>query len=190
MSTRLHTAAAVLLVLAPAAHATPGDLISADPIMETPAGVQVPQGATGKVLGAILAALLIAVLWVSQVSMFLPFPWQDGDRTALVRDQREALYLKIDRAAKTHFLLEGSFPDRLSDLVEMGLLSEKDLQDPLGLRLEYTAGEESYTIVPLDQDKPVPEAGVTEAITGNFLLDPEFLSVSPASTGAPLVLLD
>lgn len=158
--------------------------------VEAPAGVSAAQGKTGKLLGAVLAVLLIGVLWVSQVSMVLPFPWQDGDRTALVRDQREALYLKIDRAAKTHFLLKGSFPDRLSDLVAMGLLAEQDLEDPLGLPLDYTAGEESYTIVPLDQGKPVPEAGATEAITGNFLLDPEFLSISPQATGAPLVLLD
>lgn len=38
--------------------------------------------------------------------------------------------------------------------------------------------------------KPVPGAEATEAITGNFLLDPEVLNVPPESQAAPLVLLD
>ncbi|HSF39929.1 MAG TPA: DUF4388 domain-containing protein [Thermoanaerobaculia bacterium] len=158
--------------------------------VEAPAAAPAAQGLTGKLLGALLAALLLAVLWASPVSMLLPFPWEDGDRAALIRDQREALYLKIDRAAKTYFLLKGSFPDRLGELVEMGLLAEADLEDPLGLPLEYTPGEESYALVPVRNGKPVPEAEANEAITGNFLLDPEFVSVSPESAAAPLVLLD
>ena len=158
--------------------------------VEAPAAAPAAQGLTGKLLGALLAVLLIALLWISPVSMLLPFPWEDGDRAALVRDQREALYLKIDRAAKVYFLLKGSFPDRLSELVEMGLLSKADLKDPLGLPLQYTPGEESYALVPLKNGRPVPEAEASEAITGNFLLDPEFVSISPESAGAPLVLLD
>ena len=56
--------------------------------------------------------------------------------------------------------------------------------------LQYAATEESYTLKPLENGKPVPGAEATEAVTGNFLLDPEVLSTTPESTVAPLVLLD
>jgi hypothetical protein len=120
----------------------------------------------------------------------IPFPWQQQAREALARDQRAALYLKIDRAAKTWFLLKGSFPDRLEELIQAGLLSPADLTDPEGHPLRYAASEESYSLQPLERGRPVPGAETTEAITGNFLLDPEVLNVPPESQAAPLVLLD
>jgi hypothetical protein len=52
------------------------------------------------------------------------------------------------------------------------------------------AGEESYTLQPLERGRPVPGTKAAEAITGNFLLDPEVLSSTPESTATPLVLLD
>jgi len=39
-------------------------------------------------------------------------------------------------------------------------------------------------------DKPIPGTETSEAITGNFFLDPEFLTVPVESTAPPLVLLD
>ena len=144
----------------------------------------------GGVLAVLLAVLGVAVLLRAPDVLMLPFPWQEREREGLARDQRAALYLKIDHAAKTWFLLRGSFPDRLEDLVAAGLLSPADLKDSEGHRILYTAGEESYTLDPLERGKPVPGAGATEAITGNFLLDPEFLNVSPESSVQPLVLLD
>ena len=71
-----------------------------------------------------------------------------------------------------------------------GLLASSDLKDPEGRPLDYTAAEESYTLSPLEHGKPVAGAEATEAITGNFLLDPEVLNTTPESTVAPLVLLD
>jgi hypothetical protein len=147
-------------------------------------------GWVGRTLALLLAALVVAVLLRVPDSLLLPFPWQEREREVLVRDQRAALYLKIDRAAKTWFLLKGSFPDHLQDLVDARLLSPADLEDPEGRPLQYAAGEESYTLRPLERGRPVPGAEATEAITGNFLLDPEILNASPESTAAPLVLLD
>jgi hypothetical protein len=144
----------------------------------------------GRGLAALLVALVVATLLRVPDSLLLPFPWQAGEREILVRDQRAALYLKIDRAAKTWYLLKGSFPDRLQDLVGAGLLSPADLEDPEGRPLQYAAAEESYTLQPLEHGRPVPGAAATEAITGNFLLDPEVLSSAPESTAPPLVLLD
>jgi hypothetical protein len=144
----------------------------------------------GRSLAVLLAALVVATLLRVPDSLMIPFPWQAHERETLVRDQRTALYLKIDRAAKTWFLLKGSFPDRLQDLVAAGLLSPADLEDPEGRPLQYAASEESYTLQPLEHGKPVPGAVATEAITGNFLLDPEVLNATPETTATPLVLLD
>jgi len=148
------------------------------------------QGMVGKALAAAFAALLVAILLILPGVLILPFPWQGGERADLIREQRTALYLKIDRAAKTYFLLKGSFPDRIEELVEAGLLSRRDLRDPEGHPIRYSAGEESYTLQPIADGKPVPGTEATEAITGNFLLDPEFLAIPAESTAAPLVLLD
>jgi hypothetical protein len=148
------------------------------------------QGMVGKLLAAAFTVLLAAVLLIAPGALLLPFPWQGSERADLIREQRTALYLKIDRAAKTYFLLRLSFPDRLEDLVDAGLLSSRDLRDPEGHPIRYSAGEESYTLQPLADGKPVPGTEATEAITGNFLLDPEFLAVSSESTAPPLVLLD
>jgi hypothetical protein len=144
----------------------------------------------GRALALLLTLLVVGSLWRAPGSVMIPFSWQKRERTALARDQRAALYLKIDRAAKTWFLLKGSFPDRLEELVQAALLSPADLTDPEGHRLSYSASEESYTLQPMDGGKPVPGTEAAEAITGNFLLDPEVLNVAPESQAAPLVLLD
>lgn len=173
---------------APAEPASAGPFIKMK--VEAPAAAPASQGIAGKAMGSLLAALLLTVLWIAPNALLLPFPWQETERHALAREQRASLYLKIDRAAKTFFLLEGRFPDRPGELVDAGLLVPADLIDPLGLPLQYAASEESYTLRPLRNGKPLEGEETTEAITGNFLLDPEFLAFSPESAQAPLVLLD
>jgi hypothetical protein len=144
----------------------------------------------GRLLAAVLAVLAIAALLRFSDALMLPFPWQERERGDLIRERRSALYLKIDHAAKTWFLLKGSFPDRLEDLAASGLLSTADLKDPQGHPILYVASEDSYTLEPVESGKPVLGAETSEAITGNFLLDPEFLKLSNESTVQPLVLLD
>jgi hypothetical protein len=145
---------------------------------------------TGRLLAAALVVLAIASLLRFSDALMLPFPWQERERGDLIRERRSALYLKIDHAAKTWFLLKGSFPDRLEDLVAAGLLSAADLKDPQGHPILYVASEDSYTLEPVESGRPVLGAETSEAITGNFLLDPEFLKLSNESTAQPLVLLD
>lgn len=149
-----------------------------------------PPAWVGRALAVLVAVLVVAALLRVPNVLMLPFPWQQRERDGLARDQRAALYLKIDQAAKTWFLLQGRFPDRLQELVAAGLLSADDLADSEGHRLLYEPSEESYTLDPLERGSPVPGAGATEAITGNFLLDPEFLNVPPEPSVQPLVLLD
>jgi len=143
-----------------------------------------------KLLAAGLGLLLAAVLVSRPEALMLPFPWQSRERADLAQDQRASLYLKIDRAAKTYFLLEGHFPAHLGDLEKAGLLAGGDLRDPQGHAFRYVVTEESYLLQPLEGDTPIPGTEMSEAITGNFFLDPEFLTVPTESTAAPLVLLD
>lgn len=143
-----------------------------------------------KALAATLATLALLLLVLAPAAVVIPFPWQDAERLALADEQKASLYQKIDRAAKTWFLLEGRFPERLAQLVEAGFLSPRDLADPQGRPFQYSVTEESYTLQPLVDGKPVPGEGTTEAITGNFLLDPGFLSLPAQSSAQPLVLLD
>jgi hypothetical protein len=75
-------------------------------------------------------------------------------------------------------------------LRDAGLLARRDLRDPVGYPFQYVTTDESYILQPLYQNRPLPGTESTEAITGNFLLDPELVSVTPESTRAPLVLLD
>jgi hypothetical protein len=141
-------------------------------------------------LAAVLAILTLLLLILAPAAVVIPFPWQDAERLALAGEQKASLYQKIDRAAKTWFLLEGRFPERLAQLVEAGFLSPRDLADPQGRPFQYSVTEESYTLQPLVDGKPVPGEETTEAITGNFLLDPGFLSLPTQSSAQPLVLLD
>jgi len=143
-----------------------------------------------QVLAAVLAILALLLLVLAPASVVIPFPWQRAERLALAAEQQASLYQKIDRAAKTWFLLEGRFPEHLGQLVEAGFLSPGDLTDPQGRSFQYSATEESYTLRPVADGKAVPGEETTEAITGNFLLDPGFLALPTQSSAQPLVLLD
>ena len=143
-----------------------------------------------KALAAVLATLAVLILVLAPATVVIPFPWQHAERLALAGEQKASLYQKIDRAAKTWFLLEGRFPERLDQLVEAGFLSPRDLADPQGRPFQYSVTEESYTLQPLVEGKAVAGEETTEAITGNFFLDPGFLSLPTQSSAQPLVLLD
>ena len=153
-------------------------------------------GNAAAILPSALAALLVGAVVFALVAVpnrvLLPLPWQDSERAQYEMAQRQALYRTIDGAAKTFFLVEGRFPDSLDRLVEGSLLHRHDLTDPEGQPMEMEAREESYVLrpVPADGGTPEPATVATEAITGNFLLDPEYLSAQPVDTVPPLVLLD
>ncbi len=137
-----------------------------------------------------VAVALLAAPWLGPRRLLLPFPWQEAARLSLERNQRSAQYLQIDRAARTFFLLEGHYPDGLQELVGLDLLSPGDLADPAGRRLAYSAGDLSYEVQPVAGGEPMTELGVREAITGDFLLDPDFLDLPEKPDRPPLVLLD
>jgi hypothetical protein len=142
---------------------------------------------------ALASALLILVLVVCASRpglLLLPYPWQEQSRESLEKVQRTSLYLKIDRAAKTFFLLEGRYPDDLGPLTGLRLLGGEDLRDPRGRPLAYATEELSYTLHPVEGGEPLADLGRKEAVTGDFLLDAEFTKLPARSETQPLVLLD
>ncbi|MDX1630930.1 MAG: DUF4388 domain-containing protein [Thermoanaerobaculia bacterium] len=139
---------------------------------------------------AVVAILLGALPFAASVSgLLLPFPWQSDTRQTLEANRTLARYQRIDRAARTFFLLEGHYPDALSELVDLRLLAVRDLHDPRGRVLSYSSDDVSYLLQPVEEGRPVDEVPVRESITGDFLLDPDFLEV-PDREAPPLVLLD
>jgi len=134
--------------------------------------------------------LLVASFLRSPDGLLLPFPWQEKERATFADGQRKALYTKADRAAKSHFLLHSQFPERLEGLVRRHLLSPRDLRDTQGNALSYVPGDERYEIAPLGPGGPLSALGVSEAITGNFLLDLDFFTLEEGFSEQPLVLLD
>jgi hypothetical protein len=140
-------------------------------------------------LALALAASLVAVVRRAPQTLVLPFPWEQAERNGFLRNQRESLFYKIDGAAKTAFLRDGRFPDSLAQLCDSDLLAPADLIDPLGEPLLYSAREDSYTLQATEGGKPLVDAGASESIAGNFLLDPSLVQPN-AATGPPVVLLD
>jgi hypothetical protein len=140
------------------------------------------------------SALLVAVLFLLVAwrpsGLVLPFPWLREERAAFDRQQRVARALVIDRAARTHFLLDGKYPDRLGELVDRGLLQRRHLIDPDGHRYEYRADAISYTLEASSSAAPVQSAAVSETISGDFVVDPEFFKGLRENEGIPLILLD
>ena len=142
---------------------------------------------------ALAAGLLILILVVGTSRpglMLLPYPWQESARATLEKAQRSALYLKIDRACRTFFLLEGRYPDDLGRLTGLRLLNERDLGDPRGRPLAYATEDLSYTIQPVEGGEPLVDFGRREAVTGDFLLDAEFTKLPSRSEVQALILLD
>ena len=169
--------------------------------MEIPEAAPAPPVALERIVVPLLAIALVVAITVVLLARpgasLLPYPWQDNQRTTLERQLRQSLFLKIDRAAKVYFLVMAHYPDSLDDLVDFGLLSPADLDDPAGYRLAYSTDEVGYRIDALNPrataggtDRGAAEGlSTTESITGDFLLDPQWLRVA-ATEEAPLVLLD
>ncbi len=144
---------------------------------------------SGPALGVVLALAMALALFIKPGSFLLPFPWQENQRLSAQRQLRQSLYLKIDRAAKTYFLVKVHYPGSLEDLAESGLISSSDFHDQANHELAYSTDDVSYRIVPVVDGNQDVELATTEAITGDFLLDPQFLR-PPSSDVEPLWLIE
>jgi hypothetical protein len=115
--------------------------------------------------------------------LLLPFPWQGDLRQAFDSERQTGIFIQVDRAAQTFFLLEGRFPESLGELELKGLLPRREVVDAHGETLGYSATATSFSL------QASGGSSRTEGIAGNFLLDPEF-QVRVAREESPLVLLD
>ena len=115
--------------------------------------------------------------------IFLPFPWHADLRQAFDTERQAGIFLQVDRAARTFFLLEGRFPESLAELEQAGLLPRREVIAARGGELGYSATATSFSL------QAPGGASRTEGIGGNFLLDPEF-QARAAREEPPLVLLD
>jgi hypothetical protein len=137
----------------------------------------------------IIVVLAVLVVWRPNFVVY-PLFWLETERLELEKQRRTSVYQKIDRAAKTFFLLEGRFPDDLHTLVTRGLLSPDDIVGAGGRVLGYEPGDRGYVIRAGATDGTDPGVSKTEAIAGDFYLDPEFVIQPPDQGPTPLVLLD
>lgn len=138
-------------------------------------------------------AMIVGVVWalLSQpLAVLLPGSWHESDREALISDLRTSQLLKIDRAAKTHYLIHGSFPQDLQRLVDLGVLAPTEVFDADGTALELTPADIGYMVDVVDPQAGEDNQLVAEAVTDNFLLDPSFAPPLEDEQGPPLVLLD
>lgn len=143
--------------------------------------------------GGCVAALatLLFVAAGQPAKLLFPFPWLRLERATFERQVRVAQALRIDRAARTYFLLEGAYPTRLEELLERQLLPGDALRDPSGGgNLGYRTEALSYTLLARGPDSPGSTLAVTETVLGDFAVDPEFFRGLRQEVGIPLVLLD
>ncbi len=141
-----------------------------------------------RILAMGLGVLVVSVFLSSPARLLLPF--QARQRLALEDRIRTSTYLRLERAAKTFFLLDGHFPDRLEDLERRGLIAAADQLDPRGRTLGYSATDVDYQILPIEAGQPLAQLGWAGRIAGNFMLDPQFAAAAPRAAEQPLVLLD
>lgn len=139
-----------------------------------------------------LAALtsLITVGFSGSSYNTLRHPFQTTAVKAFYEDQLESLYRKINRGARTYYLLYGQPPETLTALVELHLLSAEDLEDGLGRGVSYIPGETGYTVRVIDKGNVVVEAEQVIDLAENFLLNPTLSELSRQRPAKPLVLLD
>lgn len=142
----------------------------------------------GRGLAALLAIFLGLSFFDRPGSWLLPYPWQVDQREAVDRQLRTALLQRIDRAARTHYLLEERFPDGLSTLVDLHLLAPADLKDPSGEALRYRRDDAGYGLTArnaLGEESEHPSRSLSEDV----LLSADF-AFNEEGGEAPLVLLD
>jgi hypothetical protein len=175
---------------APMAEAVPEPVIL-EPLVAPPiARVVRPTAPTwgGAALGWVGLGVLLLLLVRWPTLLALPFPWQAEERERLEGQLLQGSRGRIDQAARTYHLLKGKFPAELTALVDLGLVAPRELLSPSGARLIWRLTEGGYELAAPGREGELVLAN--EAVAGDFLLDPNFLTEPPQSTAAPLVLLD
>ena len=153
------------------------------PVAVRPRRAEAPPPWLARLLAAALLAAIVITWAAAPWQLYLPFPWHADLRQAFDGERQAGIFLQVDRAARTFFLLEGRFPETLAELEQAGLLTRGEVVDARGAALDYSATPTSFSLQAPDG------ASRTEGIGGNFLLDPEFQDRAGRDE-PPLVLLD
>ena len=144
-----------------------------------------PRAWVGPALAAVLLASMVVTLLTRPSSYLLPFPWQQDQRSTVERQMRQALFLKIDRAIGTFYLMDFQYPRNLDLLVKRSLLAASDKRDPAGQSLRFSVKEQSFQIDLVGDGSVESRSG---SISGDFILDPDLFTEDKVKN--PLVLLD
>ena len=147
----------------------------------------------GRLLAASVMVAMVALLMLVAIrpaTVLLPFPWNRVDRAAFEKQQLASKSLAIDRAARTYFLIEGRYPDRLAELADRRLVARRTLTDRLGSRLVYRADALSYVLEVGSESGESRPPAVSETISGDFAIDPDYFRGLGENEGIPLILLD
>jgi len=142
------------------------------------------------VLCLLLAVLLVVAATITPTAVIFPAPGFSQQRQGLDRLRRLSLFARIDRAARTFHLLEGTYPSVLDELVSSHLLPRRDTRDPYGAPLAYRSSPEQYELQPIEGGQTVPSLGLKEGVFGDFLLDHSMFAGLEKETGVPIVLID
>ena len=144
------------------------------------------------VLALTLAAVLLGTVLVSGDARYLllPLPWQTAGRVELERRQREASYERIERAVTTGFLMNGTVPRELTQLVDENLLRAGDLYDSAGHWLVYGTSEDGFPLEPSEAGENLVGEQGSFSFRRDFLLADDFLKKPFPSDRPPLALLD
>ncbi len=95
---------------------------------------------------AFLAVMLVIQLWSRPASVLMPLPWHNPPREAYTRQVQQSLFEKIAGSAQTFYLMEQRYPGSLVDLVDLGLLSPRELTAPSGQPLAFASDATGYSL--------------------------------------------
>lgn len=135
-----------------------------------------------------LAAALLLSAWRAPGAVLFATPELGPSREAFQRLRRLSRFDLIDRAARTHYLLEGRYPMDLEELVRLELLPQRARFDPTGEAYRMQSSSEQYSLAAAESVEVSPSA--REGVFGDFLLDRELFANLEKERGVPLVLVD
>lgn len=137
---------------------------------------------------AVLAVIAIITVAVRRpAAAFVPFAWQDGQRSGLENQLRRSRLDSVQRAARMFFLMEKRFPDSLVALVDADLLAAGDLRDPTGLPVSYERSSEDVCRIGV-RGREAEGTRQVRIAPDDFLLGD--ILVADEERTAPLFLID
>jgi len=142
--------------------------------------------------GGLAVVVLALVLWGgSAPRLHLPFPWQEARRQRLENLRLQAQEHDLIGKLKTYRILYGTFPLDLRPLVDTGLARPADVEDNHGRAVVFEALDDGFVLGLEDDGGDASMRPRTHfAVTGDFLLDPDFSRADGPAGGTPVQVLD